>query len=724
MKPIAPGFLQEPNTLATVRFLVLARRAQELSALDRILATTSWHYVLQMVETLAQVQNRCERERYDVAIWMPSGAEPEALDIWESIGKLLPIVAIVEDLNQEIALQWNERGLGPCLLRSRLDKLPRVLERLADRSRILGGVWRQGGQEPENPLAGTNWDLLASLLENSQLSAVYRVLVHWLWQRYECDLCWVFRWDAHCPQWGEAIAVASGWAETKRPMAEKLNPEEGLAIARGQPIARVETTQESATSRLLVPLRSEGITYGGIGLLRFSRVRWSCEEIEAIAAVARRGEIVLSLLRRSESDFALATLAGSLVACGSTNEVIQACLAEMGRYLGVERASFFSLTGSMLRVSQQWHTHGSIVSILGEEITRSSLLETYQRWGGAVVVSDWVARVAAHPHLARLFPVATQSLLSVPVFCNSHLFGILALDVTQTKHCFDATEVEFVKQAVAVLEKMLRWATELESDRELVGQLNEKLERERLISDRGSTLSRSELIASMNHELRTPLTSILGFSRMLEKQIYGPLNQKQQQYTSALVRCGEYLLELINDLLDLSKVEAGGEELLLEAVEVEELCQASLAMVQGRASDRHLALRLNLAPEVSLAYGDRRRLQQILVNLLSNAVKFTEVGSVTLEVKLKGQRLEFAVIDTGIGIPETELDNLFIPFRQIKNTANRKYKGTGLGLALSRKLAHLHGGEITVTSQLGVGSCFTFSLPLQGEPPQNSSPGD
>jgi signal transduction histidine kinase len=217
----------------------------------------------------------------------------------------------------------------------------------------------------------------------------------------------------------------------------------------------------------------------------------------------------------------------------------------------------------------------------------------------------------------------------------------------------------------------------------------------------------------MTHELRTPLASILGFAKMLREELYGPLNAKQKQYVSGIIGSGEHLLALVNDFLDLSKIDANREELFLEKVVVEDICLASLAIVETKAEEAGLTLNLEIAPDISFCCVDQRRVKQILVNLLSNAVKFTKSGNINLQVKLEERMLVFSVIDTGIGITATDMEKLFQPFQQLNNSLNRKQKGTGLGLAVSRKLAQLHGGSLSVTSEPGQGSCFTLRLPVQ-----------
>ena len=220
-----------------------------------------------------------------------------------------------------------------------------------------------------------------------------------------------------------------------------------------------------------------------------------------------------------------------------------------------------------------------------------------------------------------------------------------------------------------------------------------------------------DYISDLIHELRNPIAAILGFSRMLQDEIYGSLNQKQMQYVSATFTTGEHLLELVNNYLDLAKINANKQQLQIERISVEDICQAAMAMLRGKAKKKGLKLVLDFKENIDFCYADHLRLKQVLVNLLSNAIKFTKKGSVTLKVTTTENQINFAVIDTGIGISEADCQKLFQPFEQIQTLLHRKSKGTGLGLALSRKLVELHGGKITLTSKLGKGTCFTVSLP-------------
>ncbi|HEY9667148.1 MAG TPA: ATP-binding protein, partial [Coleofasciculaceae cyanobacterium] len=249
--------------------------------------------------------------------------------------------------------------------------------------------------------------------------------------------------------------------------------------------------------------------------------------------------------------------------------------------------------------------------------------------------------------------------------------------------------------------------------------------------ERASRL-KSEFLASMSHELRTPLNSILGFADLLQRQTAGSLTPRQLIHVQAIEKSGHHLLELINDILDLSKIEAGKADLELAPVSIPQLCNECLKMIQLRAEKKRLALSLELDYHLQEVPLDERRVRQMLINLLSNAVKFTpEGGSVKLGGRLAyGCQLKkefrpdrspincstpylcLEVTDSGIGIPEDKLHLLFRPFQQVDSSLTRRHEGTGLGLALTKRLAELHGGTVSVESQENKGSTFRIWLPL------------
>jgi signal transduction histidine kinase len=224
---------------------------------------------------------------------------------------------------------------------------------------------------------------------------------------------------------------------------------------------------------------------------------------------------------------------------------------------------------------------------------------------------------------------------------------------------------------------------------------------------------KSDFLANMSHELRTPLNAIIGFSQVLRQRLFGPINEKQEEYLDDILSSGNHLLSLINDVLDLSKVEAGQVALEVAPFSLREALERGVVMVREPASRRGVAVALEHAPDVDLVEGDERRLRQVVFNLLSNAVKFTpKGGSIVIASARVDGAVHVSVTDTGPGIVAEEQERIFEEFHQT-DVGVQQREGTGLGLALSKRLVELHGGRIWVESEPGHGSCFVFTLPLE-----------
>ena len=220
----------------------------------------------------------------------------------------------------------------------------------------------------------------------------------------------------------------------------------------------------------------------------------------------------------------------------------------------------------------------------------------------------------------------------------------------------------------------------------------------------------------MSHELRTPLNVILGMAEILRKKTLGELNRDQQESVASVEESGRYLLSLINDILDLSKIEAGMLQLDIQEAAVRDVVESSLRFVREAAHRKKITLESSYRQEILYLHVDARRLKQILVNLLANSVKFTpEGGHITIEVSqpIDRHQISFSVQDNGIGIDEKDLPKLFKSFQQIDSALNRKYAGTGLGLSLVKRMTEMHGGTVAVASKPGQGARFTITLPLQ-----------
>lgn len=243
------------------------------------------------------------------------------------------------------------------------------------------------------------------------------------------------------------------------------------------------------------------------------------------------------------------------------------------------------------------------------------------------------------------------------------------------------------------------------------------LENERLLY---SNKVKNEFIANMSHELRSPLTYIIGFSQLLKRRKDGELNEKQELYVDNILTSGKFLLDLINDILDLSKIEAQKMELVIESISVEEVINETFTILKEQAVNHNITMVKNIEPHLDFIMADRQRFKQVLFNLLSNAVKFSkeEGGTVTLSARKSGDMAQFTVSDTGIGIKDEDIGKLFRKFEQLDSGYTRKSKGTGLGLAISKQLVELHGGKIMVESTYGEGSTFTFFIPVSPDKTQ------
>ena len=224
---------------------------------------------------------------------------------------------------------------------------------------------------------------------------------------------------------------------------------------------------------------------------------------------------------------------------------------------------------------------------------------------------------------------------------------------------------------------------------------------------------KSEFLANMSHELRTPLNAIIGFSEVLSERMFGELNEKQAEYIGDILQSGQHLLSLINDILDLSKIEAGRMELEFSDFDLPSTIEQTVMLVRERAVRRGITLERAIDERLGSIRADERKVKQVLLNLLSNALKFTpEGGKIDVRAAVNDGVAEISVTDTGVGISPEDQEAVFEEFRQV-GSASKKVEGTGLGLAISRSFIALHGGKIWVTSQVGTGSTFAFTLPLQ-----------
>jgi signal transduction histidine kinase/CheY-like chemotaxis protein len=337
-----------------------------------------------------------------------------------------------------------------------------------------------------------------------------------------------------------------------------------------------------------------------------------------------------------------------------------------------------------------------------------------------VLVRDYLQEYGDSPYLGGVQESGIRSLVAVPLKAHGAIIGILAVTSREAARFGEedrqllsvlADQAAIAIENARLFEQVRQYAEELEVKVELrthqLQELNRQLE--------AASRHKSEFLASMSHELRTPLNAIIGFSRLVMRRSRDVLPARQYENLEKILVSAEHLLALINDILDLSKIEAGRVEVHPRAFDVEPLVDLCLRTVEPLVKSEQVRLVKAVDADLPRLHTDEDKLKQILINLVSNAIKFTDAGTITVAVARRGHDVALTVADPGIGIPADKLDLIFEEFRQVDSTNTRKHGGTGLGLAISRRFARLLGGDLTVASTPGVGSVFTLRLPRRYE---------
>jgi signal transduction histidine kinase/CheY-like chemotaxis protein len=365
-----------------------------------------------------------------------------------------------------------------------------------------------------------------------------------------------------------------------------------------------------------------------------------------------------------------------------------------------------------------------IVAPVNEVIAESAKVEAEIRKGTDATVQDTLLLMLLFFSLALLGTIVISRRLTQPIaalVAGTRLVAAGRLDVTIPVSSRDELGLlaesfnQMIAKLAAYKQRMETWNQTLERTvqertADLAAAMQEAQEA-RAAAEQANEL-KTQFLANMSHELRTPLNSIINFTRILMSGMRGPVSEAQADYLNRVRNSGEHLLGLINDILDLSKIEAGKMELFKEPLNIGELVHSVMSSAAGLIKGKPIELCHEIAADLPTIEADRTRVRQILLNLLSNAAKFTDEGTITVQVVRQERQVLISVRDTGIGISPEHQALIFEEFRQVEGASNRRYEGTGLGLAICRRLIELHGGRIWLESQPGTGSTFSFTLPF------------
>jgi len=725
--------------LQPLQLLIVEDMPEDAELIVLALEAAKIQFNCQIVETVQQFEIALLGKHWDAVLsdFRLSGSTVyQVLEHLRRVELAIPLILVTGTLGEEAAVDCIKAGITDYVLKDRLFRLPMVLQRSLEEfalRRQQQVVMQQIQQQ------ATRESLVNRIVQSMRGTLVFeevlQTTVDRLYDALAVNRCIIFlRHPTNGRMTSCYVSRATLARETFMGIECPLFEYFAQELAQGKIIQLDQVTQSGEPiqcfaekfgirSMLITPLVYQSNYHGGICIHQCDRERaWIPDEVAMVKAVAdqcaiaiHQAQLFKHLQQQAQREQILNQIGRTLNSSLDPDYILQGIVKMTGECFNVERAFIYAVEGNDVRITHEWRIHEHILPMLNQRVLVANWLglinpETGEYFTQPIHIPNHEDIDLNPAQLACVQNTHRKSLLSVPVFIRDQFFGGIELHTTLYHRQFSEDEITLLQRIADQTAIALYNAKSYERLEELVQERTQELEAEKLLSE-AANRAKSDFLANMSHELRTPLTSILGFSSVLLKQVFGNLNEKQMQYLDNIYASGEHLLELINDLLDLSKIEAGREELMIEQISVSDMCEACLLAMQQQVITKGLSLMYEVPPDL-IYHGDRRRLKQILLNLLSNAIKFTDQGAVSLKVFQHENWVKFAVQDTGIGIDPNNLSQLFQPFHQVQSGLDRTYQGTGLGLALARKLAQLHGGTITVESAVGEGSCFTLELPI------------
>ncbi|MGD1991821.1 MAG: GAF domain-containing protein [Anaerolineae bacterium] len=468
---------------------------------------------------------------------------------------------------------------------------------------------------------------------------------------------------------------------------------------------------EGTRSELVMPIEVKGRIVGALDVQSDQLAAYGQPDIALLQSLTSQIGVAIEnarLFEETQAEAQRRTLINEVLQAAATSLEPEELLHRAGRAISghTQAPSILLLWEPGMRVLRPIAVHEADASLLAlpEDLLIThdmspTLFEAVEKQRPRVL--EDVSSLAP-PLDALAEHLGAEAFIFVPLAFRDRVMGALALVDVDGEVGLDTQDIGFAKVIANNLSVSLDSAFLYQDAVETAERLAEV---DRL---------KSQFLANMSHELRTPLNSIIGFSRVILKGIDGPLTDMQRQDLEAIYTSGQHLLGLINDILDISKIEAGKMELAFEPVRLDEIVNGVLSTAVALVKDKPIELQQSLPDDLPEVIGDQRRIRQILLNLIGNAAKFTEDGFIRVSAEADDTYVTFAVADSGIGIPSQKRGTIFEAFTQVDASATRKYQGTGLGLTVTRSLVELHGGRIWVESEVDVGSTFFFTLPIQG----------